>query len=342
MGANNRGLEPLYAVPYAVQWWVRVFTIGFGTEVPAQFSCTRDQLGADAFDSNGFGPGSSGGSAEADSVPAASAAAPMCRPCRRWRGEPVAHTTAPRTPTSYERCSPISPRTSRRRRSAPRSPGSSVPVPSSRPRHWRIDALEPGSIAWALRRSARLVRGASDTPQANGEVISTLEDPRDDPVGSGAVSTLVSESRVWAVPRSSRPEAVVGVSDARAHRGASVVRRSGTANFVDPTPSRRRSPSSMRRWMPASIWSTPATVMRGARRTLPGERARSERTARRGVSLDEDRLPVGDGPNDRGAYDCTSSKRARRPCAGSSPITSTWARPTATFRRWRSTRHCRH
>ena len=60
-GANNRGLEPLDAVPYAVQRRVRVFTIGFGTEVPAPFSCTRDQLGADAFDSNGFGPGSRGG-----------------------------------------------------------------------------------------------------------------------------------------------------------------------------------------------------------------------------------------------------------------------------------------
>jgi Ca-activated chloride channel homolog len=60
-GANNRGLEPLDAVPYAVQRRVRVFTIGFGTEVPAPFACTRDQLGADAFDSNGFGPGSRGG-----------------------------------------------------------------------------------------------------------------------------------------------------------------------------------------------------------------------------------------------------------------------------------------
>jgi Ca-activated chloride channel family protein len=56
-GASNRGIEPLDAVPYAVERRVRVYTIGFGTEAPAAFSCTRDQLG---FDYSGFGPGGGG------------------------------------------------------------------------------------------------------------------------------------------------------------------------------------------------------------------------------------------------------------------------------------------
>lgn len=64
-GRNTRGIEPLDAVPYAVERRVRVYTIGFGTENPAQLVCTRDQLGGD-FDPNGlgggggFGAGSSG------------------------------------------------------------------------------------------------------------------------------------------------------------------------------------------------------------------------------------------------------------------------------------------
>jgi Ca-activated chloride channel homolog len=65
-GRNNRGLEPLDAVPYAVARRVRVFTIGFGTEVPADLSCTRDQLGVDygGFGSGGFrGGGGFGGGA---------------------------------------------------------------------------------------------------------------------------------------------------------------------------------------------------------------------------------------------------------------------------------------
>jgi Ca-activated chloride channel family protein len=60
-GASNRGIEPLEAAPYAVERRVRVYTIGFGTEVPAESSCTRDQLGADAFDTNRFGGGFGGG-----------------------------------------------------------------------------------------------------------------------------------------------------------------------------------------------------------------------------------------------------------------------------------------
>jgi len=57
-GANNRGIEPLDAVPYAVTRRVRVYTIGFGTEVPAPSACTRDQLGVDY---GGYGGGFGGG-----------------------------------------------------------------------------------------------------------------------------------------------------------------------------------------------------------------------------------------------------------------------------------------
>ena len=59
-GASNRGIEPLDAVPYAVERGVRVFTIGFGTANPAARSCTRAQLGGRGFD-NRFGGGGFGG-----------------------------------------------------------------------------------------------------------------------------------------------------------------------------------------------------------------------------------------------------------------------------------------
>jgi Ca-activated chloride channel family protein len=55
-GANNRGITPLQAVPYAVARRVRIYTIGFGTTYPAPFKCTPRQQGG--FTSNGgFGPG---------------------------------------------------------------------------------------------------------------------------------------------------------------------------------------------------------------------------------------------------------------------------------------------
>ncbi len=55
-GANNRGITPLQAVPYAVARRVRVYTIGFGTNHIAPFKCTPQQQGG--FASNGgFGPG---------------------------------------------------------------------------------------------------------------------------------------------------------------------------------------------------------------------------------------------------------------------------------------------
>ena len=52
-GANNRGIEPLDAVPYAVDRKVRVYTIGFGTTQIAPLSCTVAQLGGD--EQSGFG-----------------------------------------------------------------------------------------------------------------------------------------------------------------------------------------------------------------------------------------------------------------------------------------------
>src|SRR5689334_9787853 len=59
-GANNRGIEPLDAVPYAVERHVRVYPIGFGTANPSPPSCTREQLGGDVFDAGRFGGGGGG------------------------------------------------------------------------------------------------------------------------------------------------------------------------------------------------------------------------------------------------------------------------------------------
>jgi Ca-activated chloride channel family protein len=59
-GANNRGIEPLDAVPYAVERRVRVYPIGFGTASPSPPSCTREQLGGDVFDAGRFGGGGGG------------------------------------------------------------------------------------------------------------------------------------------------------------------------------------------------------------------------------------------------------------------------------------------
>jgi Ca-activated chloride channel family protein len=57
-GANNRGISPLDAVPYAVDRRVRVYTIGFGTQQIAPLACTSSQLGGDESAFGGpFGPG---------------------------------------------------------------------------------------------------------------------------------------------------------------------------------------------------------------------------------------------------------------------------------------------
>jgi Ca-activated chloride channel family protein len=55
-GRNTRGIEPLDAVPAAIERRVRVYTIGFGTTEPAELSCTREQLGGRVF-GGGFGGG---------------------------------------------------------------------------------------------------------------------------------------------------------------------------------------------------------------------------------------------------------------------------------------------
>jgi Ca-activated chloride channel homolog len=56
-GRSNRGIDPLNAVPYAVERGVRVYTIGFGTQYPADRSCSRAQLGGRVFEPRGFGGG---------------------------------------------------------------------------------------------------------------------------------------------------------------------------------------------------------------------------------------------------------------------------------------------
>jgi Ca-activated chloride channel family protein len=59
-GRNTRGIEPLDAVPHAVDRRVRVYTIGFGTTEPGELSCTREQLGGRVFGGRGFGGGGAG------------------------------------------------------------------------------------------------------------------------------------------------------------------------------------------------------------------------------------------------------------------------------------------
>jgi Ca-activated chloride channel homolog len=56
-GANNRGITPLQAVPYAVVRKVRVYTIGYGTTHPGPLRCSPQQGGFDG----GFGGFYSGG-----------------------------------------------------------------------------------------------------------------------------------------------------------------------------------------------------------------------------------------------------------------------------------------
>ena len=60
-GRNTRGIEPLDAVPHAVERRVRVYTIGFGTTEPSDRVCTRKQLGARGFGGGGPGFGGFGG-----------------------------------------------------------------------------------------------------------------------------------------------------------------------------------------------------------------------------------------------------------------------------------------
>jgi Ca-activated chloride channel family protein len=59
-GANNQGISPLDAVPYAVARRVRIYTIGFGTTHPAPLVCSPQQLGGNT-EQGGFGFGYGGG-----------------------------------------------------------------------------------------------------------------------------------------------------------------------------------------------------------------------------------------------------------------------------------------
>jgi Ca-activated chloride channel homolog len=61
-GANNRGISPLQAAPYAVSRRVRVYTIGYGTTHPGPLVCTPQQQGGlDAGGGYGAGGGFGGG-----------------------------------------------------------------------------------------------------------------------------------------------------------------------------------------------------------------------------------------------------------------------------------------
>jgi Ca-activated chloride channel family protein len=63
-GANNRGITPLQAAPYAVARRVRIYTIGYGTTHPGPLECTPQQQGGPGgggFGGGGFGNGSFGG-----------------------------------------------------------------------------------------------------------------------------------------------------------------------------------------------------------------------------------------------------------------------------------------
>lgn len=59
-GANNRGITPIQAVPYAVARGVRIYTIGFGTTDPGPLECTPQEMSGE-LDPNGLGGGSLNG-----------------------------------------------------------------------------------------------------------------------------------------------------------------------------------------------------------------------------------------------------------------------------------------
>jgi Ca-activated chloride channel family protein len=58
-GANNRGITPFQAVPYAVARKIRVYTIGFGTTHPGPLECTPQQMAGEL--SGGFAGGAYSG-----------------------------------------------------------------------------------------------------------------------------------------------------------------------------------------------------------------------------------------------------------------------------------------
>ncbi len=56
-GATTQGIAPLKAAQEAADRRVRVYSIGFGTPTIAPLSCSREQLGSDAFGNQFGGPG---------------------------------------------------------------------------------------------------------------------------------------------------------------------------------------------------------------------------------------------------------------------------------------------
>jgi Ca-activated chloride channel homolog len=63
-GANNRGITPVQAAPYAVARRVRVYTIGYGTTHPGPLRCSPQQ-GGFYFSQGNFGGGGFGGGGSA-------------------------------------------------------------------------------------------------------------------------------------------------------------------------------------------------------------------------------------------------------------------------------------
>lgn len=57
-GATTQGVAPLRAAQEAADRHLRVYSVGFGTTTPAPLSCSRAQLGSDAFGGQFGGPGS--------------------------------------------------------------------------------------------------------------------------------------------------------------------------------------------------------------------------------------------------------------------------------------------
>jgi Ca-activated chloride channel family protein len=60
-GSNNRGVDPPVAAREAAARGVRVFTIGYGTDNPAELACSATQFGGFGGGGGGFGGGGFGG-----------------------------------------------------------------------------------------------------------------------------------------------------------------------------------------------------------------------------------------------------------------------------------------
>jgi Ca-activated chloride channel family protein len=67
-GANNRGITPIQAVPYAVARGVRIYTIGFGTTDPGPLECTPQEMSGELAPGGGAGGNLNGGQFNAGSA----------------------------------------------------------------------------------------------------------------------------------------------------------------------------------------------------------------------------------------------------------------------------------